>query len=150
MIKAGQYLMDGTAVFIIRNINDGTPVGRPIIDDILRDSYIKRNGALIQRSSYPSIARFMQDHPELITTESIWISTKNKYTWGDGTASSSTTIRVPDDRVLYEQLSDSLGIVAAGLPNIYGMDTYVWRFRGFFNTYTNKRTKRRYAKYCNS
>lgn len=116
---AGQYITDGSAVFIIRDIRDGTPVGRPITDDILRDSYVKRNGALLQRSSYPTLVNFLQDNPSLVTTEANWPNAKNMWTWGDG----STTFRVPDDRGRYEQLSDSVGLVAAGLPNITGSST---------------------------
>lgn len=115
---AGQYITDGSAVFIIRDIRDGTPVGRPITDDILRDSYVKRNGALLQRSSYPTLVKFLQDNPSLVTTEANWPNAKNMWTWGDGRDTTGTTIRVPDDRGLYEQLSDVVGLVDAGLPNI--------------------------------
>ena len=117
---AGQYITDGTAIFILRDTRDGTPVGRPVSDDILRDSYVRRNGALLQRGSYPTLVKFLQDNPTLVTTEANWPNSKNLWTWGDGTSTTGTTIRVPDDRGQYEQLSDSMGLVAAGLPNILG------------------------------
>ena len=133
---AGQYITDGTAIFILRDIRDGTPVGRPITDDILRDGYVKRNGALLQRSSYPTLVKFLQDNASLVTTEANWPNAKNMWTWGDGTSTAGTTIRVPDDRGQYEQLSDSVGIMEAGIPNIEG-EIYVSTAGGIHGSFIN-------------
>lgn len=138
-MQAGTYINDGTAVFIVRDTRDGTPVGRPVTDDVLRDSYVKRNGALLQRSSYPTLIKFLQDNPTLVTSEANWPNAKHLWTWGDGNSETGTTIRVPDDRGLYEQLSDSAGLVAAGLPNVNAIIT---KFVGgsFNNNFNNTQT----------
>lgn len=117
---AGQYITDGTAIFIIRDTRDGIPVGMIFTDSFLRDSCIKVNGAEVQRSSYLTIVELMRKHPELVTTEALWPSNKHLFTWGGGTATTGNTIRLPDVRGLYEQLSDSIGVVKAGLPNATG------------------------------
>ena len=119
-MQIGKYIVDGTCMWIIRDVRDGTPVGRPVVDDILRPSYIKRNGALVNRADYPTLVNFLKENIGLVTTEENWIANPNLWTWGDGDAESGTTIRVPNDIGRYEQLNDSIGALAAGLPNILG------------------------------
>ena len=119
-MQIGKYIVDGTCMWIIRDVRDGTPVGRPVVDDILRPSYIKRNGALVNRADYPTLVNFLKENIGLVTTEENWIANPNLWTWGDGDAESGTTIRVPNDIGRYEQLNDSIGALAAGLPNLTG------------------------------
>lgn len=111
-------MVDGTALWIVDDVRDGLQVGGLECSYILRAGRIKANGALLQRSDYPRLTQFIIDNPNISTTEADWVQSYNKhqFTRGDG----STTIRVPDLRGKWLQMADSVGALAAGLPNITG------------------------------
>lgn len=47
-MKAGQYITDGTAIFILDDVRDGNRVGDIVLKPTLNDGYIKANGATVQ------------------------------------------------------------------------------------------------------
>ena len=55
MTKAGQLITDGNAVWILDDVRDGARVGDIILRPILRDGYIKANGATVKASEYPRL-----------------------------------------------------------------------------------------------
>lgn len=115
-IKAGQYVTDGTAVFILDDIRDGNRVGDIVFRPVLHDGYIKANGATVTASEYPRLLKFAQDN-NLLVDSSAWNSDKSKYVYD----SSADTLKIPDaqGRVLQGTV-DSVKSVEAGLPNILG------------------------------
>lgn len=115
-IKAGQYVTDGTSVFILDDIRDGNRVGDIVFRPVLHDGYIKANGATVTASEYPRLLKFAQDN-NLLVDSNAWNSDKSKYVYD----SSADTLKVPDaqGRVL-QGTADTVKSVEAGLPNLYG------------------------------
>ena len=115
-IKAGQYVTDGTSVFILDDVRDGNRVGDIVFRPVLHDGYIKANGATVTASEYPRLLKFVQDN-NLLVNSSAWNSDKSKYVYD----SSADTLKIPDaqGRVLQGTV-DSVKSVEAGLPNIEG------------------------------
>lgn len=136
-IQAGQYVTDGTAVFILDDIRDGNRVGDIVFRPVLHDGYIKANGATVKASEYPRLLKFAQDNNLLVDSDT-WNSDKSKYVYD----SSTDTLKIPDaqGRVL-QGTADTVKSVEAGLPNILGA-TDIGGFSGtgtapsgsFFNT----------------
>lgn len=124
-MQAGQYITDGTAIFILDDVRDGNRVGDIVFRHVLRDGYIKANGATLKASEYPRLLAFVQSNNLTGTS-----SDMSKYYY-DATAG---TLRVPNviDRVL--QGGDTVAVKEAGLPNIVGEVAYV----GYFNSTPNK------------
>lgn len=119
MVQAGQYVTDGTAVFIVTDIRDGLQVGDIKLSPILRSGYVKANGAQLSHAStnYPRLITFVTDNPSLLATDdTAWASNKALYVYD----SVADTLRVPDctDRVL--QGGSTVESKEAGLPNITG------------------------------
>lgn len=115
-IKAGQYVTDGTSVFILDDVRDGNRVGDIVFRPVLHDGYIKANGATVTASEYPRLLKFAQDN-NLLVDSSAWNSDKSKYVYD----SSADTLKVPDaqGRVLQGTV-DTVKSIEAGLPNIEG------------------------------
>lgn len=115
-IKAGQYVTDGTSVFILDDVRDGNRVGDIVFRPVLHDGYIKANGATVTASEYPRLLKFAQDN-NLLVDSSTWNSDKSKYVYDSG----ADTLKVPDaqGRVL-QGTADTIKSVEAGLPNITG------------------------------
>ena len=115
-IKAGQYVTDGTSVFILDDIRDGNRVGDIVFRPVLHDGYIKANGATVTASEYPLLLKFAQDNI-LLVDSTIWNSDKSKYVYDSG----ADTLKVPDaqGRVL-QGTADVMNSIEAGLPNITG------------------------------
>lgn len=115
-LQAGQYVTDGTSVFILDDIRDGNRVGDIVFRPVLHDGYIKANGATVTASEYPRLLKFAQDN-NLLVDSIAWNSDKSKYVYD----SIADTLKVPDaqGRVLQGTI-DSVKSVEAGLPNITG------------------------------
>lgn len=111
-IKAGQYVTDGTAVFILDDIRDGNRVGDIVFRPVLHDGYIKANGATVTASEYPRLLKFVQDN-NLLVDSTTWNSDKSKYVYD----SSADTLKIPDaqGRVL-QGTADTVKSIEAGLP----------------------------------
>lgn len=136
-LQAGQYVTDGTSVFILDDVRDGNRVGDIVFRPVLHDGYIKANGATVTASEYPRLLKFAQDN-NLLVDSSAWNSDKSKYVYDSG----ANTLKIPDaqGRVL-QGTADTVKSVEAGLPNILGV-TDIGGFSGtgtapngpFFNT----------------
>lgn len=116
-MKAGQYITDGTAIFIIDDVRDGNRVGDIVLKPTLNDGYIKANGATVKASEYPRLLKFVQDN-NLCVSDSEWrANSATKYVYD----ASADTLKVPNaiGRVL--QGEDALATKTPGLPNIFGV-----------------------------
>lgn len=118
-VTAGQYVTDGTAVFIVCDIRDCLAVGDFKLAPVLRDGYVQANGGLLSAASvnYPRLVAFVTANTELLAADdTAWASNKALYVYD----STNDTLRVPDltGRVL--QGGSSITSVEAGLPNITG------------------------------
>jgi len=102
----------------LSKIVDGTPVGRVVFDYILRDGYVKANGATVADASvnYPRLVTFIREHSELLTDDVDVNPELYAYNWADD------VLTLPNlmDRVL--QGGDVVVSVNAGLPNITGVN----------------------------
>lgn len=113
---AGQYIIDGTAIFILDDVRDGNRVGDIVLKPTLNDGYIKANGATLKASEYPRLLKFAQDN-NLCVSDADWeTNSSTKYVYNQ----SADTLKVPSivNRVL--QGADTLSTIEAGLPNIVG------------------------------
>lgn len=118
-MKAGQYITDGTAIFILDDVRDGNRVGDIVLKPTLNDGYIKANGAVVKASEYPRLLKFAQDN-NLCVSDSEWSdNSATKYVYDE----SEDSLKVPNvvGRVL--QGWDELITKNAGLPNITGTIT---------------------------
>ena len=111
----GAMFEDGTAIWIIDDIRDGTPFGSVRGDLRLPPGYVKANGATVLRADYPRLL-------SIATYNNLWTddpaSNPGRYGIGDG----STTMVLPNytDRMI-QFAADGVGQgVTAGLPNITG------------------------------
>lgn len=119
MVQAGQYVTDGTAVFLVTDIRDGAQVGDIKLSPVLRKGYVKANGALLTsaRANYPRLVTFLTENPSLnAADDTAWNSNKALYVYN----SSADTLRVPDATGRVLQGGASVQSVEAGLPNISG------------------------------
>ena len=101
----------GTMTFI-----DLLPVGWVSYKEFLLPQHVKANGATVNRSDYPTLAAYATEH-NLWTDDPA--SEPYKYGRGDG----STTMVLPDYRNRVIQGGDTIGTLAAGLPNVMGSVT---------------------------
>lgn len=113
-IQAGQYVTDGTAVFIIDDVRDGFRVGDIVFRPTLHDGFIKANGAQVKASDYPRLVKYAQDN-NLIVEDNVADKTKYMYD------ADADTLTLPDaqGRVL-QGTTDNVKEIGAGLPNITG------------------------------
>lgn len=115
-MKAGQYITDGTAIFILDDVRDGNRVGDIVLKPTLNDGYIKANGATVKASEYPRLLKFAQDN-NLCVSDSEWsTNSATKYVYDK----SVDTLKVPNvvGRVL--QGENTLITKEMGLPDIKG------------------------------
>ena len=109
----GVLVSDGSVLWIIDDIRDGTPVGAVRGSLYLPPGYIKANGATVQRADYRRLVALVEAH-NLWTDDTA--ANAGLFGRGDGAA----TMVLPNwvDRML-QFAGDSAGAsVAAGLPNI--------------------------------
>lgn len=128
-IKAGQYVTDGTSVFILDDVRDGNRVGDIVFRPVLHDGYIKANGATVTASEYPRLLKFAQDNNLLVDSDT-WNSNKTRYVYD----SIADTLKVPDaqERVL-QGTTDTIRSIESGLPNIYGTAIMGLLYQDWFN-----------------
>lgn len=111
----GTYIMDGTVVWIVDDMRDGTPVGSVRGSLFLPHGYIKANGATVNRADYPRLVKF-------ITDNNLWTDdvTGNLGLFGKGDG--STTLVLPNyvGRMVTYKDTGAGETIAAGLPNIIG------------------------------
>ena len=111
----GVILTDGTVVWIIDDLRDGTPVGAVRGSLYLPAGYVKANGATVQRGDYPRLVALADRH-------SLWTDdvTANAGLFGRGDGAATFVLPNWTDRMV-QLAGDSAGAtVAAGLPNITG------------------------------
>lgn len=112
--RIGLYITDGTVVWIVDDVRDGTPVGSIRGSLYLPKGYIKANGATVNRADYPRLVKWINDN-------NLWTddTTGNLGMFGKG--DNSTTFVLPNLVGRMMLLSDNVGnTVSAGLPNITG------------------------------
>ena len=114
-IIAGTLITDGTAVFIIDDVRDGSRVGDIILRPTLRDGFVKANGATVTASEYPRLLHFAQDN-NLIVTAEVYATDCSKYVYDS--VNDELTLPNVVGRVL--QGGNTVASVEAGLPNITG------------------------------
>lgn len=117
--RIGTYITDGTAIFIIDDIRDGTAVGSVRGSLYLPAGYIKANGATVERADYPRLVKF-------ITDNNLWTDDVAENLGLFGTGDGSTTMVLPDYRDRVVTYKDTAGqTIDAGLPNITGHFGYI-------------------------
>ena len=113
--NGGVIIHDGTVVWIVDDLRDGTPVGAVRGSLYLPAGYVKANGATVQRADYPRLVALADRH-------NLWTDDTAAYAGlfgrGDGTA----TMVLPNwtDRMVQLAGGSAGAAVAAGLPNITG------------------------------
>ena len=108
-------LTDGTVVWIIDDLRDGTPVGAVRGSLYLPAGYVKANGATVQRADYPRLVALADKH-------NLWTDDVNANAGLFGRGDGAATMVLPNwtDRMV-QLAGDSAGTsVTAGLPNITG------------------------------
>ena len=120
--KIGTYITDGTVVWIVDDVRDGTPVGSVRGSLYLPKGYIKANGATVNRADYPRLVKFIE-------TNNLWTDEVEGNLGLFGKGDGSTTFVVPNyvGRMVTYKDTGAGQTIAAGLPNITGafyMDSY--------------------------
>ena len=111
---------DGTAVWIIDDLRDSTPVGAVRGSLYLPAGYVKANGATVQRADYPRLVALADKH-------NLWTDdvTANAGLFGRGDGSATMVLPNWTDRMV-QLAGDGAGAsVAPGLPNITGELEYL-------------------------
>ena len=106
---------DGTVVWIIDDLRDGTPVGAVRGSLYLPAGYVKCNGATVQRADYPRLVALADKH-------NLWTDdvTANAGLFGRGDGAATMVLPNWTDRMV-QLAGDGAGAsIAAGLPNIIG------------------------------
>ena len=117
---AGQYITDGTAIFILDDVRDGNRVGDIALKPTLNDGYIKANGATVKASEYPRLLKFARDN-NLCVSDSEWsANSATKYVYD----ASADTLKVPNVVGKVLQGGNELITKSAGLPNIKGSASF--------------------------
>ena len=106
---------DGSVVWIVDDLRDGTPVGAVRGSLYLPAGYVKANGATVQRADYPRLIALADKH-NLWTDDTA--ANAGLFGRGDGTA----TMVLPNwtDRMVQFAGDGAGASIAAGLPNITG------------------------------
>ena len=116
MVQNGGVIShDGTVVWIIDDLRDGTPVGAVRGSLYLPAGYVKANGATVQRADYPRLVALADKH-------NLWTDdvTANAGLFGRGDGAATMVLPNWTDRMV-QLAGDSAGAsVAVGLPNITG------------------------------
>ena len=106
---------DGTVVWIIDDLRDGTPVGTVRGSLYLPAGYVKANGATVQRSDYPRLVALADKH-------NLWTDdvTANAGLFGRGDGAATMVLPNWTDRMVQFAGAGAGATLAAGLPNIRG------------------------------
>ena len=115
MSSGGVLITDGTAVWIVDDLRDGTTVGAVRGSLYLSAGYVKANGATVQRADYPRLVALADRH-------ALWTddTAANAGLFGRGDGSATMTLPNWTDRVVQLAGDGAGATVAAGLPNITG------------------------------
>ena len=118
-------LTDGTVVWIIDDLRDGTPVGAVRGSLYLPAGYVKANGATVSRADYPRLVALADRH-------SLWTDDTAAHAGLFGRGDGSATMVLPNWTNRMVQLAgDNAGAsVTAGLPNITGTMFFRERLNG--------------------
>ena len=113
--NGGVIIHDGTAVWIVDDLRDGTPVGAVRGSLYLPAGYVKANGATVQRADYPRLVTLADKH-------NLWTDdvTANAGLFGRGDGSATFVLPNWTDRMVQLAGDGAGATVAAGLPNITG------------------------------
>ena len=113
--NGGGIVTDGTVVWIIDDLRDGTPVGAVRGSLYLPAGYVKANGATVQRADYPRLVALADRH-------NLWTDdvTANAGLFGRGDGSATMVLPNWTDRMVQLAGDNAGASVAAGLPNITG------------------------------
>ena len=121
--NGGVMVTDGTVVWIIDDLRDGTPVGAVRGSLYLPAGYVKANGATVQRADYPRLVALADRH-------NLWTDdvTANAGLFGRGDGAATMVLPNWIDRMV-QLAGDGAGAsVAAGLPNIHIKDAGLCAF----------------------
>ena len=116
--NGGVIVTDGTAVWIVDDLRDGTLVGAVRGSLYLPAGYVKANGATVQRADYPRLVALADKH-------NLWTddTAANAGLFGRGDGSATMVLPNWTDRMV-QLAGDGAGAsVAAGLPNIKSTQT---------------------------
>lgn len=113
--NGGVIIHDGTAVWIIDDVRDGTPVGAVRGSLYLPAGYVKANGATVQRADYPRLVALADKH-------NLWTDDVTAHAGLFGRGDGAATMVLPNwtDRMVQLAGDGAGATVAAGLPNITG------------------------------
>lgn len=113
--KIGLYITDGTVVWVVDDIRDGTPVGSVRGSLYLPKGYIKANGATVNRADYPRLVKFIE-------TNNLWTDDVEGNLGLFGKGDGSTTFVVPNyvSRMVTHKDTGVGQTIAAGVPEIEG------------------------------
>ena len=115
MSSGGVLITDGTAVWIVDDLRDGTPVGAVRGSLYLPAGYVKANGATVQRADYPRLVALANRHG--LWTDDV---TTNAGLFGRGDGAATMVLPNWTDRMVQLAGDGAGATVAAGLPNITG------------------------------
>lgn len=113
--NGGVLITDGSVIWILDDLRDGTPVGAVRGSLYLPAGYVKANGATTQRADYPRLVALADKH-------NLWTDNTAANSGLFGRGDGSTTMVLPNwtDRMV-QLAADGIGAsIAAGLPNITG------------------------------
>ena len=113
--KAGGLIKDGSVIWIVDDMRDGTPTGSVRGSLFVPSGYLKADGKTIKRDEYPRLAA-LADKYRLWTKDIA--SNSGMFGEGDG----ETTMVLPNwtDRMTQFSFEATGSSVEAGLPNITG------------------------------
>ena len=111
----GILITDGSAVWIVDDVRDGARVGDIILRPILRDGYVKSNGATVKASEYPRLLAWVLASNMTVTAQQ-YAQDCSKYVYDR--AQDRLTLPNATGHVLMG--GEHVRSVEAGLPNITG------------------------------
>ena len=115
----GVIVTDGTVVWILDDLRDGTPVGAVRGSLYLPAGYVKANGATVQRADYPRLVA-LADRYHLWADD----TAANAGLFGRGDSVATMVLPNWTDRMVQLAGGGAGASVAAGLPNIKGNIDY--------------------------
>ena len=121
-------ITDGSVIWILDDLRDGTPVGAVRGFLYLPAGYVKANGATVQRADYPRLVGLADKH-------NLWTDdvTANAGLFGRGDGAATFVLPNWTDRMVQLAADGAGASVAAGLPNITGELVY-WGGTEFFGS----------------
>ena len=117
--NGGVIVTDGTVVWILDDLRDGTPVGAVRGSLYLPAGYVKANGATVQRADYPRLVA-LADRYHLWADD----TAANAGLFGRGDSVATMVLPNWTDRMVQLAGGGAGASVAAGLPNIKGNIDY--------------------------